>query len=337
VAMSEPLPDPPSDLDPDHFAELGAGFMNARLLCVAVELGVFERLADGPLGVDELVKATGLPRRALRLVVNGLAAMKVLDLDAGRYGNGRAAQAFLTGRTTVDVRPGLRLYGRLIYPMWMGFENSVRTGEPARHGKPSEEFAKIFSEGVEAWTGPGARALPRKYDFGAHARLLDVGGGTGSYLLPILAGRPDLRATLFELPPSAAAARRRLADEPARDRIDVVEGDALFDPLPGGHDVVLVAGFIHLFDPDKIELLLRRLRAAVQPGARLLVVDQWMDGTHTQPLFGAMLAATYLMLSGDGDTYSVDEARPWLAASGWRFLEHRPLAGVTSLVIAEAE
>ncbi len=334
--MSATLPDPPEHLDPDHFAEMGAAFMNAKLLCVAVELGIFEQLADGPRSLEELAGATGLPRRPLRVVVNGLAAMRVLEKDGERYANGEHAQAFLAGRTSVDVRAGLRLYNHLIYPMWMGFENTVRTGEPARHGKPSEQFARIFSDGVAAWTGPGARALPRRYDFGPHRKVLDVGGGTGSYLLPILARHPELRATLYDLPPTIAIARQRLAGHPATARIDLVEGDALFDALPEGHDVVLAAGFIHLFDPDKVQILLRRLREVVAAGARLLVVDQWMDGTHTAPLFGAMLAATYLMLAGDGDTYSVDEARPWLEAAGWRFVEHRALAGATSLVVAEA-
>jgi len=330
------LPDPPAQLAPDFFAELGAGFMNAKLLCVAVELGLFEKLADGALDADALAAATGLPRRSVRVVANGLAAMKVLAKEGERYRNGEHAQAFLAGRSSVDLRAGLRMYNQLIYPMWMGFENAVRTGEPARHGKPSPEFAKLFSEGVEAWTGPGARALPKAYDFAAHRRLLDVGGGTGSYLLPILAQHASLRGTLFDLPPTIAIARRRVDAAAERDRVELVEGDALFDALPTGHDVLLTAGFIHLFDPDKIALLLSRLRAVVDAGARLLIVDQWMDATHTQPVFGAMLAATYLMLSGNGDTYSVEEARPWLEANGWRFVAHEPLAGVTSLVVAEA-
>jgi hypothetical protein len=49
-----------------------------------------------------------------------------------------------------------------------------------------------------------------------------------------------------------------------------------------------------------------------------------------------MLAGTYLMLSGSGDTYSLAEARAWLEQTGWRFVEHQPLAGVTSVVVAEA-
>jgi SAM-dependent methyltransferase len=334
-AMTSALPPPPPDLDPDFFAELGAWFMNAKLLCVAAELGLFERLSDGPRTLDELVSATSLPRRSLRVVVDGLVAMGILERAGAAYANGREAQAFLAGKTNVDLRAGLRLYNRLIYPMWMDFENAVRTGQPARHDKPSAEFATIFSEGVAAWTLAGARALPERYDFSAHTRVLDVGGGTGSYLVPLLGRYPTLQATLFELPPSAANARRRLAGESIGNRVSIVEGDALFDPLPTGHDVVLVAGFVHLFDPEKNTTILRRIREAVPSGAKLLVVDQWLDATHTQPKLAAMLAGTYLMLAGDGDAYSVDDARHWLGAAGWKLLEHRPLAGVTSVVVAE--
>jgi ubiquinone/menaquinone biosynthesis C-methylase UbiE len=334
--MPSALPDPPAHLDPEHFAFTGAQFMAAKLLCVAVELGIFERLGDGPRTLDELAGATGLPRRSLRVVASGLAATGVLRFEDGRFANGEHAQAFLAGKTSVDLRPGLRLYNHIVYPMWLGFEHTVRTGEPARHTQSNEAFARIFSEGVEAWTGVGARALADKYDFSPHRRILDVGGGTGSYLYPILDRYPEVRATLYDLPPSVAMARRRMAGEPCGGRIELAEGDALFDPLPEGHDAVLMAGFIHLFNADKIALVLRRVRAVVAAGARLLVVDQWMDPTHTSPVFGALLAATYLLLAGDGDTYGIDEVEPWLQAAGFRFLEHRPLSGVISVVIAEA-
>jgi hypothetical protein len=334
--MTTALPDPPDDLDPDHFAALGAAFMGGKMLCVAAELDLFAKLADGPRSVDEMVEATGLPRRSLDVLLSGLTALGVLELADGRYANGRDAQAYLAGRTSVDLRPGLRLYNHIVYPMWMGFEGTVRTGQPARHGAPSEEFARIFSEGVEAWTLSAARALPARYDFAPHARILDVGGGTGSYLLPILARWPGVRGTLFELPPSADAARRRLAGEPAASRVEIVEGDALFDPIPTGHDLVICAGFLHLFNADQVVMVLRRIRGAVDPGVKLLIVDQWLDRTRTRPVFAAMLAATYLLISGAGGAYSVEEGARSLEAAGFRFLEHRPLAGVTSLVIAEA-
>jgi len=326
----------PSGVDIDHFAVLGGGFMSAKMLCVASELGIFEKLADGPLTLDELQAATQLPRRALRVVISGMVALDVLTLDDGRYANNAPAQEWLSGRGAHDMRPGLRLYDKLMYSMWMQLEHVIRSGTPARPSTMGEEFARIFSEGVEAWTRGGAIALAESYDLSSRQRLLDIGGGTGSYLVPLLERHPALRATLFDLPPTIEIARRRLAAAAVRDRIELVDGDAFFDPLPAGHDAALIAGFVHLFDPDKVVLVLRRTREAMAPGARLFIVDQWMDPTHTQPTFAAMLAGTYLMLSGSGDTYSVDEGRAWLAQTGWRFVEHKPLAGVTSVVVAEA-
>ncbi len=334
--MTTQLPDPPEELDSDSLAEGGAAFMATKLLCVGAELGVFEKLGGGPLTLDELAAATGLPRHSLEVLANGLAALGHLRIRGGRYENGPEAQAFLAGRSSVDVRAGLRLYNQLIYPMWMQLESVIRSGQPARPGQPSADFARIFSEGVEAWTRPGAVALAKKYDFGRHQRLLDVGGGTGSYLLPILGRHPGLSATLFELPASAAQARRRLESEPLKSRVEIAEGDALIDPLPRGHDAVLMAGFVHLFDAERVGRVLSRTREAVAQGTRLLIVDQWMDATHTRPAFGALLAGTYLILSGNGQTYSVEDARAWLGAAGWAFLEHQGLAGATSVVIAEA-
>jgi hypothetical protein len=49
-----------------------------------------------------------------------------------------------------------------------------------------------------------------------------------------------------------------------------------------------------------------------------------------------MLAASYLVMTGVGATYSVEEFGPWLSETGWNFVEHRRLAGVTSLLVAEA-
>ena len=78
------------------------------------------------------------------------------------------------------------------------------------------------------------------------------------------------------------------------------------------------------------------MRFAVAPGARLLVVDFWTDPTHTQPTFAALMAGAFLLVSGEGTVYSADEGRAWLAATGWKLLEHRPLSGPASLLVAEA-
>src|SRR3954469_176084 len=104
-AIAFPHPD-----DPDFLAELGGLFMGCKMLFAGAQVGLFEKLKDGPLTSDELAKATGLPQRSVHVLVSGLVAMGVLELKDGKLSNGKAAQKRLTSRGSDDIRPGFRLY-----------------------------------------------------------------------------------------------------------------------------------------------------------------------------------------------------------------------------------
>src|SRR2546425_4447059 len=72
--------------------------------------------------------------------------------------------------------------------------------------------------------------------------------------------------------------------------------------------------------------LLRRIRSAVSPGARLLAVDFWTDRDQIEPLFAALMAGEFLVMQG-GDVFSEEEAKEWLAERGWKYVETLPLSG----------
>ena len=122
----------------------------------------------------------------------------------------------------------------------------------------------------------------------------------------------------------------------AGQRIRIVEGDFLTDLIPGGHDAFMAANVVHVLDPEGNLQLFQRVRASSAPKARLLLVDLWTNSEHTEPLFAALMAGEFLVVGGNGDVYSADEVRAWLAQTGWSFVEHKPLAGPASLIVAEA-
>ena len=95
------------------------GFMASKHLFVAGELGVFEHLADGPLELPALAAKTGAPARTVRIVVDAMVALGLIERDGWQYQNAAAAQALLTGRGSRDLRPVLRLFDRILYPSWM--------------------------------------------------------------------------------------------------------------------------------------------------------------------------------------------------------------------------
>lgn len=183
--------------------------------------------------------------------------------------------------------------------------------------------------------GP-ASALAQAVDFSGHRRLLDVGGGTGSWSVAVCRAHDQLQATVLELPVVADVARMRVAAAGMTERIDVVNGDAMDSELPSGYDVFLLANLVHYWSPEENRQLLQRVRRTAKPGARLLLADFWTDPTHTQPVIAALMAGEFAVHLRNGDVYSVEEIRGWLGETGWRFIEHIPLAGPVSLITAEA-
>lgn len=324
------------NVSPEPIMRIASGFMAAKHLFAANQLGLFEALAESPATLEALAARTGITPRAARISADAMVALGLLERDGDAYRNGATAAVFLAGSTPADLRPFLRFWDQISYPAWARLADSLAKG-PAREIFDLEPaLQEVASAGIEAiLTGP-AHSLAAGYDFQGHRRLLDVGGGTGSWSIAAARRHPHLAATVFELPVVAAIARQRIAAAGLADRLGVEVGDVQADTLPGGHDVFLVANLVHYWSPRQNRALLETVRSAAEPGGRLLLADFWTNAAHTEPLMAALMAGEFAAHLKDGDVYSVDEIAQWLPAAGWRFVEHKALSGPVSLVVAEA-
>ena len=324
-------------VDPDRIFQLAQGFMASKHLFAASELGLFEALGEGPVDLAGLAARTGLTARTARISADAMVALGLLERQGDRYANTPVAATFLSGATPADMRPLLKFWDRLSYPVWTDLAGALGRGRPARQVFDiDEELVPIMSAGIEAATAAACRALPAAAGLPPASRVLDIGGGTGSWAMALAQADPDLTGTVFELPGVAAVAEERLRTAGFSTRISVVAGDLLTDDLPRGHHAFLLANVVHYFTPETNQSVLRAIRAVAEPGARLLLADFWTDPTHTQPLPAALMAGEFAIHVNDGDVYSVQESAAWLAATGWSYTGTAPLAGPISLVTATA-
>ncbi len=327
---------------PDTILRIGMGFIGSRFLLEASELNLFEKLGSNSMNLAEIAGAISLPERTARILVDGISALGLIEKDSqGRYRNGPAAMSFLTGRFPADLNPMLRFWSRFEYRDFERLGRVLkRPAEAAGWNVPAEQ-QELFSTAVQSMTAGVANALPGVYDFSQHRSVADLGGGTGSLLVPICSRYPELECTLFEIPNTARVARDILAKRstgslPLAARIRVVEGDLMKDPVPGGHDAYILSSVIHVFSPEHARDLLRNVRRSVSPGARLLLIDFWMTEDYLAPLPGPLMAGVFLLRSGEGDVYRVSDVKGWLEETGWKFREHKAVSGPQSLIIAEA-
>src|SRR5262249_43144751 len=142
-----------TEVAPDPIMRIAMGFMAAKHLFIASEIGVFENLKGGPTTLDQLAAKSGVPRRTLRISVDAMVSLGLLEREADHYHNSNLAATFLAGAGGLDLRPMLRVFDRISYPAWTRFEYAVRRGEGDRHFERfTDEEQQIFSAGVEAVT-----------------------------------------------------------------------------------------------------------------------------------------------------------------------------------------
>lgn len=317
--------------DPTPILAVATGFMAAKQLFAASELGVFATLGTEPLPAGTLAERTGLPERSARILADAMVGLGLLTFADGRYHNSPAATEYLAG-TGLDLRPFLRFWDTLSYPHWLSYLDSMRTAEPAPFDF-SGPHMEVFLGGVQTYNSLHALMLAEHYDFGAHKRLLDLGGLSPAFLAEAATRNPALHGDFVSAGQLLDFARAGVPAELA-ERITVHDADPLTGPLPATYDAILLEHVIHRYDADQNRAILRVARQGAEDGARLLVLDFLLDPTDRR-LLDPLLAGEYLVIDGTV-VYPETEVRDWLADTGWRWLETRPLPASPRVLIAEA-
>jgi SAM-dependent methyltransferase len=255
-----------------------------QTVAAAAQLGVADALAAGPQRADDLAPKLGVHPRALFRLLRAMATLELVTHEAdGRFAL-TATGACLRDDAPDSVRAWALLWGsEMMWRPWGHLADCVRTGEMAPKlldgfdstfdymaAHPEEQA--IFNRSMLELTRGVAAALPSAYDFSGVRHVMDVGGGFGALLPPLLQAWPQLRATVFDLPACADGARKLALESGVASRCDFAAGD-FFAQVPSGPDVYLLKSVIHDWNDAKSRRILANVRAALRPGARLLLLE----------------------------------------------------------------
>ena len=81
-----------TDMTPEPILQLASGFMAAKHLFVANEIGLFAKLASRPATLDQLADLTGIARPRVRILADALVALGLIERHSTQYQNGPAAE-----------------------------------------------------------------------------------------------------------------------------------------------------------------------------------------------------------------------------------------------------
>lgn len=306
--------------------DLCAGFVYSQILQACVQLRVFELLADGPRSALSLAPQLGLSVEAAERLLAAAQALRLLaPASGGRYRLGELGAPLVGNRAiTAMVEHHALLYADLRDPV--ALLRGERGTTALRAYWPYDEAAApaafdparsdAYSTLMSASQPLVARELLDAYPFERHERLLDVGGGEGSFLASVAARVPALKLMLFDLPPVAARAQQRLAALGLADRTSVTGGSFRSDALPRGADLATLVRVVHDHDDDVVRALLRAVREALPPGGVLLIAEPMSDTPGAEPV-GDAYFGFYLLAMGRGRPRSAERLSEMLLDAGF--------------------
>jgi len=258
--------------------EITTGHILPRCLHVVAELGVADALDGTPRGAAELAAAVGADPDALGRMLRLLAAHGVFECRGDAIGHS-AMSRLLRSDHPHSVRAFARMIGaRHNWAPYGAMEHTLRTGRPAAPEVFPEgvwgylaqhpQEAEVFNAAMVAKAHGMVAGVLGAYDFGAFATVADVGGGSGHLLRAVLDAVPAAAGVLFDLPHVTAAAAPL-----ASGRLSLQGGDFFRDALPGC-DAYLLMEVLHDWPDAEALAILRAVRRAAPPHARLLVIEQ---------------------------------------------------------------
>ncbi|MGJ7506203.1 methyltransferase [Variovorax sp. GT1P44] len=289
--------------------DLVAGFVYSQVLLACVQLRLFEILAEGPQPLSTLSARLGLPMASAERLLAAAVSLRLVEHRGGaRYGLG-ALGATMVGNTAVAamVEHHAALYADLRDPVAL-LRGRAAPAALSRYWPYADAVRPeaLAAQGVDAYCAlmTASQSLVAEqvldaYPLSGHRCLLDVGGGEGAFVLSAASRAPALQLMLFDLPAVAERARSHCQAAGVAQRLRIIGGSFLADPLPRGADIATLVRVIHDHDDATALHILRAVRRALPAGGTLLLAEPFACTPGAQAM-GDAYFGFYLLAMGRG-------------------------------------
>jgi hypothetical protein len=261
-----------------------------------VDLGIPDRLRDGPRSVHSLAKEIAADEDVLLLFMRALTSEEIFkEVECGVFAHTEGSRCLQS-----DAPGSLRGIAELLKADWTRkvwdpeeVLHTLKTGQPAFEHVFGEDFwtymsthrdqNAIFSKAQTIFSGPKDDAIANAYDFDGIYTLVDVGGGEGSFLAKIVSDHPGMKGILFDRPAVVERARTQIAQRGIADRCQCIGGD-FFKGVPVGADAYVLKQVLHDWSDEESVRILDNCRSAMAPSGKVLVAAYIVPEPPAKPL-----------------------------------------------------
>ncbi|MBE0534454.1 MAG: methyltransferase domain-containing protein [Phycisphaerae bacterium] len=260
------------------------GYRAARTLQVANKIDLFTRIGDKSLSLEQLCDACRTRPAMTEKLLIACAALGLVERDGGFYRTTKRARDYLV-KGADRYQGDIIAHSDAVRGFWDHLEEEICLEPPQ---VDPAAVHRSFIMGMHNITmGGRGRIFEESIDLAATKRLLDVGGGPGTYAILACTSQPQLEAVVFDLPETIAIARQVVEKAGLSARISFCEGDWEKDAFGQGFDAVLMSNIMH--GPESMApMKLQKAFEALIPGGLLIIQEFLLNDDKTGPLTAAL-------------------------------------------------
>ncbi len=299
-------------------------YQRTAALQAAIELDVFGAVGQGHGDAASIARHANAPERGIRILCDYLVVSGLLEKEDGRYRHTPSSAAFLDPKSPACLASIARFLSNT--DMRRPYEHLAEVVRKGRTILPGEgsvepenpvwvEFAQSMAPMMAPMTGPLGRIVLDGHS--GPMRVLDIAAGHGLFGIEIARQNPQARVTGLDWAPVLRVALENAKSAGVADRYDMLPGSAFEVDFGGPYDAVLLTNFLHHFDFASCVGLLKRVRAALQPGGRAATLEFVPNEDRVSPPMAAAFALTMLATTTAGEAYTFRELAEMYRQAGF--------------------
>ncbi len=319
---------PSQEWNAPKLLETSGFYWRTATLHAAVRLDIFSVIGDQWLSASEIADSLEADLRSVAMFLNALVAMELLRKKEERFGNTAATAKFLCKDAPGYLGYMINHHYHLV-ESWHHLDQAVRTGEPMREraGFSDEEKRESFLMGMFNIAMGNAPKLTAQIKLTGKKRLLDLGGGPGTWAIHFCQNNPGLTACVFDRPTSRPFAEKVIRQFDMQARIEFQGGDFLQDEIQGKYDVAWLSQILHGEGPQNCRKIIQKAVDVLEPNGVILIHDFILNNTLDGPMFPALFALNMLLGTEDGQAYSEEQITAMLREAGVQQIERADYKG----------
>ena len=249
-------------------------FQQTAALHAAIELDIFSAIGEGATTAAEIAAKRGASERGVRILCDTIATDGFLSKKDGHYRCASDAAVFLDRRSPACIA-GVSEF--LVAPEnvmgSLSLADCVRKGGTIQPGQgsvePDNPFWVLFARAMAPMMAMPARIMAEQVAGTGPIKVLDIAAGHGVFGIAVAQANPQAEITAVDWPAVLEVAKENAAKAGVSSRLHSLPGSAFDIDFGSGYDLVLIANFLHHFDRQTNEDFLRKVHAALKPGAKL--------------------------------------------------------------------